>query len=331
MWKEAAFPLAVMLALAGCSGDGTNPFSKDSDPDSGEETTGITVPAEVAGNVSAMRYDATAQTLTVTGVSLDKVPFQAVYTREAARDADYGGYQVFMAQDDALDRHATALVLQSDGTAVTGRVRAGVAATPGPRNRYLAGGYFERDGDFDPPAVTATSGMVSYAGRYAGLTNAGVRDYGEGILIEPDPSTPDELRPARAAQTTGDVFINADFADNRVEGNIYNRRFVPTNAALPSIVLVASEIDADGTFAGRVEYDLRQSNGAYAGLDDTEIGNYAGIFGGRDASAVGGVVALNQFDGEDALGFETEQEHGVFVIGKCGTAGASASVCNDVK
>ena len=36
MWKEAAFPLAVMQALAGCSGDGTNPFSDDSDPDSGE-------------------------------------------------------------------------------------------------------------------------------------------------------------------------------------------------------------------------------------------------------------------------------------------------------
>ncbi len=82
MWKQAAIPLAMMLALAGCSGDGSNPFDDDDDSGSGGGGSSITVPADIAGNVTSMAYNASKQTLTVTGVSLDDVPFEAVYTRQ---------------------------------------------------------------------------------------------------------------------------------------------------------------------------------------------------------------------------------------------------------
>jgi hypothetical protein len=330
-------PLALALALAGCSeGDGSNPFDGETPTEPTDPGTGgFTIPEEVAGNVTEMSYDATAGTLTVSGVTQDEVPFQAVYTRQAALDSQYAGYQVFMAQNDALDRHATALVLESSGNRFTGQVRAGALATGGPRNRYFGGGYYERDGDYDAPAVTATSGMVSYVGRYAGLTNIGVRDYSEGILIEPDPSVPDELRPSRAAQVTGDVFLNADFADNSVEGNIYNRVLVPTSQTLPSLVMVSTDIDNDGAFSGDVEFDARQTDPFWSGMDNvvgTDIGDYAGIFAGTDSTSAGGAVRLEEFDGiDDRLGMESEQEYGVFVLERCGTAAASSALCNDVR
>ncbi|MGR3323027.1 MAG: thymidylate synthase [Pseudooceanicola sp.] len=320
-------PLALATMVAGC-GDGTNPFTTGDLP--GEEEL-AEIPESIRGDLEGFAFNATAGTLVVYGLTLDEVPTEAVYTRQAALDAQYNGYQVYTAQDDPLDRHSTALVLQSPGTAIGGRVRGGIVVTGGPRNRYFGGGYYERDGSFDPPTVSSTSGLVSYAGAYAGLSNIGVED---GMLLPVDPSTPTELRPSRAAQVTGDVFINADFADNRIEGNIYNRTIVPTSEGLPSMVLVATDIDGDGRFVGNVEYDSFQTDPTYAGLDptiDNDVGDYAGLFGGNDASAIAGVIKLDEMDGpDDRLGYQGEEEYGVFVLQQCG-AGASSSVCDDVR
>ncbi|WP_375691105.1 transferrin-binding protein-like solute binding protein [Pseudooceanicola sp. LIPI14-2-Ac024] len=320
MWKEAAIPLALAMLLSGCSGDGSNPFGSGGGGDGDDGASGgITVPESVAGNVTSMSYDADAETLTVTGVSLDEVPFEAVYTRQAALDSQFAGYEVYTAQDDPLDRHSTALVLQSAGNRFDGQVRAGIAVTGGPRNRYFGGGFFERDGDYDPPSVSETSGMVSYVGTYVGLTNVSAsRDL--GMLLTPDPSTPSELIPSRAAEVTGNVFINADFADNTVEGNVYDR-VLDGSTSLPSLVLIATDIDANGTFAGDVEYQGDVGN---------DIGDYAGLFGGTDAQSLGGVLKLDEFDNDLGI-LDDEEEYGVFVLEQCGTAGASSSLCDDVK
>lgn len=332
MFRQVTIPLALLLALAGCGGDGTNPFTTD-DPDDGgpDDTATITIPDSVAGDVTSLDYNAANQTLTVNGVTLDELPFQAAYTRQPGLDAAFGGYQVYTAQEDALDRHSTALLLQSQGNASSGRVRAGTVVTGGPRNRYFGGTYYERDGEYTPPAVNATSGMVSYVGTYVGLTNIAVRD---GMVMPVDPSTPIEVTPYRAAQVTGDMLVNADFADNSVEGNIYNRQIVPTGQALPSLVLVATDIEGNGTFSGDIEYDVEQTNPFYAGLDpaiDNDIGDYAGIFGGTNAASVGGGVRLEQIDGpDDRLGYDGEEEYGTFVLEQCGTAGASSALCAQV-
>lgn len=330
-----ATAISAMALLAGCGGDGSNPFQPggDTPTDPGTPTDGSAIPETLAGNVTSIRYDATTQRVVVEGVTLDEVPYLPEYERNAALDANYNGYQVYTAQDDPLDRHSTAVVLQSSGTGVTGRVRAGAVQTGGPRNRYFGGTYWERDGAYDAPDVSKTSGLVSYAGNYIGLTNVGVRD---GMLLPVDPGTPEELTPSRAAQVTGDIYLSADFADNQVEGNIYNRVLVPTGQALPSIVLVATGIGDDGTFSGgEVEYDSQQQDPFYVGIDPTignDIGDYAGVFAGQDSKSVGGGVRLEQWDGpNDMLGYDQEEEYGTFVLEQCGTAFSNQSICDQVK
>ena len=342
MATRAWIPLVLTAALAACSGDGngTNPFAvntaepapDDTGDDDEAPPTAAGVPASLAGDVDQMIFDRATQTLVVRGLSLDEVPVSATYTRRSDLDATYAGYKVYTAQDDPLDRHVTALFLESAGSGFNGQVRAGIAVTGGPRNRYFGGGYYERDGDFDAPAISRTSGMVSYAGDYVGLTNIDARD---GMLLEVDPATPIELRPARAAQITGKIFLNADFADNRVEGNVYNRVLVPRGQTMPSLVLLATDIDQDGVFAGDVEFDSYQTDPELRDIGQTvgnDVGDYGGLFGGPDAAAVAGIVRLEAVDGSNNIrGYEGEEEYGVFVLGKCGTSGATSPVCDDVR
>lgn len=341
--KQTVASLLVCALLGACA-TGSNPFSQDTEADAGDGTgtgtddgtgtgtdgggtttidSSITVPADIAGNVTNVTFDAAAGTLTVEGISLDDVPFTAVYRRAPALDQD--GYVAFTVQEDPLDRHYTAYTRES----TDGAVRATAVASAGPRNRSLMGAHFERDGPYDPPEVTEDTGLVTYAGRYVAVTNVGDLN-GSDLLATP--VTDPELLVPQALIIHGDAFLNADFADNSVEGNIYNRELLDTDlnviSDLPSIVLVVTEIEANGSFEGTVEYDTRDP---LSGTNtNTEIGTYAGVFGGTDASSVAGAVELDEFDGDnDNLGFETELESGVFVLDRCGTAGASP-ICGNV-
>jgi len=332
--KQILASLLVCALLAAC-GSGSNPFANtetDEVPDPGDETpdeeeptteTPVTVPAGIAGDVTNVAYDAASGTLIVEGVSLDEVPYSATYRRAPGLDQD--GYVAFTIQEDALDRHYTAYARES----TNGSVRAGTVSSPGPRNRSLMGAHFERDGDYDPPEVTEDTGLVSYAGRYVAVTNGGDPN---GSDLLPTGVTDPELLVSQALVVHGDAFINADFADNTVEGNIYNRELLDTDlnviSELPSVVLVITDIEANGTFAGTVEYDTRDPlSGTTA---NTQIGTYAGVFGGTDAGGVAGAVELDQFDGvNDNLGFESELESGIFVLDQCGTPGSPA-ICNNV-
>lgn len=346
--KQTVASLLVCALLAGCA-TGSNPFadnasadaddgSTDGGTDTGTDTgtdggttgggtttidSSVTVPTDIAGNVSNVSYDADNGTLVVEGVNLDDVPYTATYKRAPALDQD--GYVAFTIQEDPLDRHYTAYARES----TDGSVRGTAVASAGPRNRSFMGAHFERDGSYDPPEVTEDSGIVTYAGRYVAVTNVGDLN---GSDLLPTAVTDPELLVPQALVIHGDAFINADFADNTVEGNIYNRELLDTDlnvvSDLPSVVLVVTDIEANGTFSGTVEYDNRDP---LAGTTtNTEVGTYSGVFGGTDASSVAGGVELDEFDGvNDNLGLESELESGVFVLDQCGT-GAAPAVCNNV-
>ncbi|MCV2893283.1 hypothetical protein [Lentibacter sp. XHP0401] len=128
--------------------------------------------------------------------------------------------------------------------------------------------------------------------------------------------------PGQAARTEGNIFLNVTFGENNnaINGSVYDRSIVDTGQALPSIVLVATDIAADGTFLGQVEYD---------GILNNNIGDYGGIFGGPNAESVAGVVSLEEFD-NDTLGFDNELEIGVFVLDQCGTPDAIDPLCANV-
>ncbi|MCR9146271.1 MAG: thymidylate synthase [Rhodobacteraceae bacterium] len=326
--------LVLPAFLLACGG-GSNPFEPAPEPPAegegeGEEETPEEggIPDALANNVTKLVFDPVAQTLTVEGVNFDEVPFTATYTRSAAFDRN--GYQAFTAQNDPLDRHNTAFGKQTNNEA---NVRAGVALSGGPRNRFFGGGYYDRDGAYTPPEVAPDSGLVSYSGSYVGLVNIGFRDDGptsQDDLLDVPPGTAGELLPSQAGITEGKVFVNADFADASVEGNIYDRRLVdPTNGQtaiapdgrpllLPSVVMVSTPISDDGTFEGQMEYDQRHPL-ITTPVIGTKIGDFGGIFGGTDASGVAGIVKLDEFDGpNNPYGLESEIEYGVFVLDQCG-------------
>ncbi len=322
--KNTAALLLVGAILMGCDSAG-NPFST-STATPGTPTTPTTpvtgaIPDAIAGDVDSVTFDPTTNTLSVTGVNLDNVPVTTVYTRTPSLDKD--GFLAYTSQDDPLDRHFTALAAQ--GTSV----RAAAVGSPLPRNRAFRGAFFERDGGYTPPTVTATTGLVSYVGDYAGVTNGG--DPNPQNLLSTTITDP-ELQPFQALLVDGDVFLNADFADGSVEGNIFNRRLIGSDGStldLPSLVLIASDVDNNGNFSGTVEYDILdpagQTNGAFI-----EVGTYAGLFGGVNASEVAGGVELTEFDGNgDPLGIESEEESGAFVLQSCAVA-APNPICAQI-
>ena len=79
------------------------------------------------------------------------------------------------------------------------------------------------------------------------------------------------------------------------------------------ITLVVTDITDEGTFEGATEFS-----------DLTPNGTYGGTFGGDGATAVAGVVHTTDFD--EVL--ENEEEYGVFVLERCGTAASTSSICD---
>lgn len=294
--------VAMTTLLAACGG-GTNPFAGTTGGSITPPTT--TVPDEVAGDVLSVSFDSTQQTLTISGSGLDQTPFQSIYTRTPALDVP--GYQAYTAQDSSLDRHFTAYARERDGVYA-------VAAFSGPQFNYVIGGtHYGRAANetYDPPEATPATGLVSYAGTYAGLLNRA----GDGGNLKPvTPGTSPSIIPAQAAEITGAIYLNADFADNVINGTVYNRVVVDENVSIADLDLELTSIASDGTFHGNVTQPPAQKRG-----------EYAGIFGGTDASAVAGTLKASQHIHQP--GYDNELEYGVFVLSKCGTANADP-VCN---
>lgn len=302
-----------LTAMAGCGG---NPFVTD--PGTGSSGAPVLVaPNGLPGDVTNFTFDPTGNSLQIEITGLDSSPVSATWSRRSSLDVP--GYRAFAVQEDSLDRLFVALAAQSADGAVTG-----VAARDGGQfNSSFSGYALQRVGVFTPPDASAPgpgTGQVSYAGTYAGLLNGG----GSGTaLAAPPPGTPTALRPGQPARVSGDAFINANFADNTVNGAITNRRIVDSGFGLESIILVPTAIltgDPDeavnGTFSGGVQRPFVENE------SNQSVGSYSGIFGGPDASSVAGGIDLSSVNSADGTSIGNSQEIGVFVLNQCGPGGA---------
>ncbi len=319
--KRIFVTLATASALASCSVSGGNPLIGTTD-DGTTTDTGTATAADnsaLTKNLSSITVPDGSQVL-VNIASLDGTPLEATFVRRT--DLDTAGYEAYAIQEDPLDRLFIALTKTANDNAS----RAAVVQDGGQFNRYLDGGYYEQTGPYtapDPNSTTAGTGQVSYAGTYAGFTNIATAS-GAGLLAIPgtvDPTTLPDL-PAEAFRISALAFLNANFADNVVNGEIYNRDMIdPSDLSVvtryPNISLIVTDIDADGGFLGTAEIE-----------NDVGVtsGSYGGVFGGTGATSVSGILALTNFDND----IDDEEEIGIFVLTKCGATGDSA-LCDAVQ
>lgn len=303
-------PFAVLLAVAACDGAAVVGPAGDGGGGGSGGTDAITVPDALKVNLTDVNFDGTTMKVTIS--SLDSTPTEVTYDRDARLDVP--GYTAYRMQEDSLDRIFVALGAVSED----GSVAAVTAGDGGQFNTYFAGGSYSRDGSFDAPTIGTgpAAGQVSYAGSYAAVTNvAAPRDGGsDDVAIPITGSVDSTLVPGQPSRVTGDIFLNANFADNAVNGSIYNRQLVDYGMTLAEVILVPGAIAEDGTFSGDAENS-----------GQSIIGSYGGVFGGVDAHSVAGLVQLTEFS--DSL--ENEQEHGVFVLTQCGPDN-TLPVCDNV-
>jgi len=288
--------ILACVGLTAC-GDG-NPFGGTAGD---EEVLQNTVPESIRSDLDSVTYNPAAETLTVRGIGLDNVPFAAVYTRKPGLDR--GGYEAYTAQNDPLDRHATAFVKSVNGS--TGAI----TATGGQFTYYFRGGTYNQ-GAFTRPAADA--GLVTYAGSYVGILN---RSGDSGDLLPVAAGTEPSIIPRQAAETTGTIFLNVDFNDNRVNGKIFDRQIADTGQNVDDVTLVPTDIAEDGSFQGETER-LEISTTGSASRQTT--GDYAGVFGGTGGTEVAGSLYMEDHLNEDST---ADEEQGLFVLSKCGTPG----------
>ncbi|MEP6066343.1 MAG: thymidylate synthase [Paracoccaceae bacterium] len=310
---------AVLLALGAC-GDGNPFFAPETTPVTTAPTTTSNIPEDVAGSVANVSFDPTANTLSITGLLRDGNVVTQTYTRNAGLDAAAGSgvYQAYTFQDDPLDEHTTVYVRR------LGDVEGSVAVTGG-QFRFFSGGVaYKRDGEFDPivPDDATDRGLVTYAGEYIGLSD--IDGPNTDLLPVPGGVSP-SVTPSQAAPVTGDVFINVEFGTNNVAGVVYDRQINVNglgNVTLPDLILVPTDLSTDGSFAGSVEAE-----------DQRPVGDYGGVIGGPQSDVVsGGLYALEHFGSSTGTALDSvtdEEEYGIFVLGRCGSALEDASAATE--
>ncbi len=298
--------LAALLLLAACGGNpwqDTDGGGGDGDGD-GDSDTATSVPDEVKVNLRSINYDPSGNgTLRVNLQGLQSSSAQVAFKRDASRDV--GGYRAFTYQETGLQRKYLALVRDN----ARGNLRVMAVADGGQFNRHFGGTTFARIDTFTRPNINSgtENGQFSYAGSYA------------GIFVPGEPANtnlPSSLRPNQPASVSGNALINANFANDLVNGGVTNRWVVDSNGnrvlQLENIAFPSTKINAGGRFVGDVEF---------AGKDGA-IGTVAGLFGGRGATDIAGTLVINPIEGEDGI-----WEYGVFTLPRCDTAGASP-LCN---
>lgn len=324
--KRIASASALALVLVACGGSGTNPFTVI--PEADDTVDPLAVPTGIANDLDSISFNATNQTLVVTGLTQDGTPFNNSYdfvsdgqqsitvSNGTTYNAYVEGYSTFTTQNDAIGRHSTAFVASREG------LQAGVVMTGGQFNKFFSGVHYERSGGYVAPTTPEARFDVTYHGNYA----AGLNGPGPNTNLKPIVGTldPDLDVPVQTAYIQGLIFVNVDLNDLSVEGEIFNRTGVFTNnfgsaddvpgfLALPDIVLVEGVLTDNGTFSGSLEVD---------GEVGVSVGEFAGIIGGPNGEALAGGTNLEQFD--DTL--ENEIEFGVFVLDLC-QAGDTDPIC----
>jgi len=304
--------IALLTACGGGGASGSNPVTGGvqlvaTDPvDPTDPTVALTngIPTELANNLLGVTYDPGNQTLTLELESFDAAGEQATFLRRSDLDPTVNGYQAYVRQDDPSDRFFLAI----GGSSVGGEVSAVVVTDGGQFNRFFGGGFYQQDSTYE---VDREQGLVSYAGNYAGTTNINAPGTN---LATPLPVA--AVRPREPAAIQGDIFLNVTFSDDSVNGSIFNRRFTdyPT-IDLPDISLVEGELAEDGTFLGSAEIEVERP-----------IGRFGGTLGGEGGTALAGTTSLTEFSDD----LENEEEYGLFVLERCGTANENATLCANV-
>lgn len=307
-----------LLALAGCDG---NPFSPEPvdpvDPPPPANNQPVVVPSDLLGNIQNVVYTpakgSAPASLQIAITGLDTTPVLATWVRNEALDVP--GYDAFSVQEDALDRMFIGLAATSADGSVSGAVAGSTHL-----NTFISGTTYSRKGAFTPPQATGggpATGQVSYAGDYAGMLNVG--DTSGSALLPPPAGTPPELLVGQPLQVKGKAFLNANFADNTVEGTVYDRVVVDGGFGLQSVVLIQTGITANGTFDGKVESPPIVDHAAQS------VGIYGGVFGGTGAAGMAGAISLTKVN--DVTGEELKDvtERGIFVLNQCGLAGVPSA------
>lgn len=312
--------LAALLLLAACGG---NPFpgdvDEDTDGDGVPDTVSEAVPEEVAVNLRAITYKpGNGGSLSVNMDGLVGSPLNVTFQRNEA--LDISGYRAFSYQETGTQRTHLALVRDN----ARGNLRALATADGGQFNRHFGGTYFARLDAFTRPAVGTgkEAGQFSYAGSYAGVF---VSD-GESTT----PGLPGALAPTGNLRVRGDALINANFANDNVNGGVANRWLLDASGnrvdlngdgrisaadKLADITFPETEINEVGGFLGDVEF---------SGAPGQAIGSVAGLFGGRAASDIAATLVINPIQGEQYI-----WEYGVMNIPRCGTTGATSPICSE--
>ena len=300
-------------------GDG-QPFTFDTTeptPPDPTDTDGI-VPEAVAGNLNDVAWTPPTAgnpdgTLFVEITSLDTTPIRGQYRRN--ENLDLPGYTAYSRQEDPLDRMFIGMVAQS----ADGGVMGALVMDGGQFTKYFGGTFFEQTDTYTAHDLEQPDhGLVSYAGDYVGMLNLEAPRPNEALPIPlgVDPA----LWPEQATRVSGQIFLNADFADNTVNGAIYDRVAVDYAAPLPDIFLIPTDIAAAGTFGGDT-----------VDGEQVDVGDYAGVFGGTGATSVAGGLFLNGdfIDTIGGVGVTNENEYGIFVLNMCGQPGGAA-ICGVV-
>jgi hypothetical protein len=319
---------ALVMTVAGCSGNSLNNI--DTTPGTGTgggttPSTAIVVPTALAHNLTSARVvegiGGAPDTLLIKISALSTTPVEATWARNTALEASNPGYRAFYVQEDALDQFFVALAASSTDESV----QAIVAGNGGQFNEVNAGSYYSRTGDYTPPDATVSgpgTGQVSYKGKYAGLLNGG-GGRTQAFVIDPLRNTAPSEIPYQPAQVTGDVFLNANFADKKVVGVVKNRtsEILGTSTNLENVVLTQSAIATNGTFDGVAQ---RPSD-----IDPSKatVGTFGGVFGGTKASSVAGAVQLDKVYDSTNTELSGALEHGVFVLDQCGLTATAGGDC----
>lgn len=310
---------ALLALLAACDGQQPLNFGETStqEPvvdDNGDpiEFLDNGIPASVGGNLDTVSYNAGTGVLQVQIRSLDSTPTLATYERNAALDVP--GYIAYSQQEDPLDRFFIAMVQQTND----GGAQGVLVMDGGQFTKYFGGVNYQRLTSYTPHTPSQPDdGLVSYHGDYVGMLNFDANRPNEALPVSGGVAP--SFIPGQAARVTGEVFVNADFTDMTVNGGIANRVIIDPNALgltnIDDVFLIPTDIAADGTFVGTME-----------NVTQDGVGSYAGTFGGNGAT---GIVTGVRMDGDFILSVDEEEEYGLFVLNKCGTAGEGA-LCSEV-
>ena len=289
--------LGAALVLSACGGGNPfgnapdcrdNPFSAPKEcptgttPGTGTGTGSSTeIPAALRGNLVGASYNPSAGTLTAIIDQLAAGQKTVVFNRTPSLDVP--GYQAFTFQENG----STRVFIAQMAASADGSMAAGVAGSGQFTEVLWGSGYVARTA-FEAPT---NGGLGNLSSHYAGILNTGV--------VVPGPGAP--FDPSRPHRVQGEVLVNADFTNKKLEGGIRNRVNVDTATAMDDLFLQIGTIKDDGTFGGTVAYS-----------DLSAARTYGGALGGKDGAAIAGAIEVKPLKTDGKL-----LERGVFIGTKC--------------